>query len=73
MKLKYKVAGQGTRTIIVKDVNEAQMAFADHRSGRLERDDYNYIAFGSSELLDVPTVTNDGRVVARLNYNGSIQ
>lgn len=74
LRLIYKVEGQGVREVRVNDVNEAQLEFAYHRSGRIEKDDYNFIAFGASELMMTPTVINSqGRVVAKFNYNGSIQ
>jgi hypothetical protein len=73
LRLIYKVEGQGVREVRVADLNEAQMEFAYHRSGRIETDDHNYIAFGASELLTTPTVVNpSGRVVAKINYNGTL-
>jgi Holliday junction resolvase len=70
MKLKYQVEGHGKIEAEVKSVADAQAFLRDHQLGKIMPFSEG---FGASELLSTPTVTDGDRVVAKLNYNGSIQ
>ncbi len=64
MTLKYRVDGEVTMKHVVT-VRDAVQSFCKHRDDPVK-------GFGSRALETVPVVLDKGKVVAKINYNGTL-
>jgi len=73
LRLKYKVVGQPVVNIPVASIADAVTHFERNRDGVDANGSYTFLDFGSRDLRSKVLVVDGDKVVADINYNGTLK